>query len=147
MVNTNKPITSSFSKKVDAKDTTRSWDCIIYISDRDRGSLPTNINDGEIQRAPFWIGHYPNPAIGGVKQLCIVKSDLTGIQDSEMTMKRKSRRFLLKGKKYYLCTFDVKSIIGPADLRFELWFGGQKFSRNHDPLKVTWDSEGTEVGS
>uniref|UniRef100_A0A0D2XFE6 Hsp70 protein n=1 Tax=Fusarium oxysporum (strain Fo5176) TaxID=660025 RepID=A0A0D2XFE6_FUSOF len=26
----------------------------------------------------------------------------------------------------------------PADIRFELWFRGQKFSRNHDPIKVEW---------
>ncbi|KAK9794152.1 putative Hsp70 family chaperone [Seiridium cardinale] len=61
-------------------------------------------------------------------------------------VKRKARRLIFRGKKYYLCTFDVKSIIGPADLRFELWFAGQRFSRNHDPLKITWDSEGEKVG-
>jgi hypothetical protein len=76
-----------------------------------------------------------------------VKSDLTGVQNSEMLMKRKARKFLRKGKKYYLCTFDMKAIIGPADIRFEVWFGGQKFSGNHEPVKITWEPEGAKVGS
>jgi hypothetical protein len=64
-----------------------------------------------------------------------------------MIMRRKAKRFLRKGKKYYLCSFEVKAIIGPADLRFELWFGGQRFSRNHEPVTVTWDADGSRVGS
>ncbi|KAI0127356.1 hypothetical protein BJ170DRAFT_369976 [Xylariales sp. AK1849] len=128
LVNTNAPITSTFTKKVDASDATRSWDAIVYISDMDRNLLPTSINGG------------------GAKQLCVVKSDLTGAKDSEMMMKRKAKRFLRKGRKYYICSFDVKAIVGPADLRFELWFGGERFSGNHEPIKVTWDPEGSRVG-
>jgi hypothetical protein len=29
-------------------------------------------------------------------------------------------------------------IVASADIRFELWFRGQRFSRNHDPIKVEW---------
>lgn len=87
-----------------------------------------------------------NVVADGVKQLCIVKSNLTGVKNSELIKKRMEKRLFLKGKKYYLCTFEVKAIIGPADLRFELWFGGQRFSGNHEPLKITWDSEGAKVG-
>jgi hypothetical protein len=74
----------------------------------------------------------------------VVKSNLAGIQNNEMETKRKSKRFIFKGKKFYLCTFEVRAIVAPADLRFELWFGGQKFSKNHDPIQVTWDSDGVK---
>lgn len=51
----------------------------------------------------------------------------------------------MKGKKYYVCSFEVHAIVAPADLRFELWFGGHKFSGNHEPIRVTWNEEGTAV--
>lgn len=77
----------------------------------------------------------------------MVKSDLTGVENADLVKRRKSKRFVFKGKKCYLCVFEVKAIIGPADLRFELWFGGPRFSGNHEPLTVTWDEEGSKVGS
>ena len=89
----------------------------------------------------------PDENAGGAKQLCTVKSDLTGIADSDLVMKRQGKRFFRKGKKYYLCNFEVRAIVAPADLRFELWFGDHKFSGNHEPVRVTWDSEGAQVGS
>lgn len=33
-------------------------------------------------------------------------------------------------------------MVGAADLTFELWFNGQRFSKNHAPIRVTWDEEG-----
>ncbi|ORY68543.1 Hsp70 family chaperone [Pseudomassariella vexata] len=128
VINTNIPITSTFTKKVDPGDEARSWDSIIYISDKDRDFLPKSVSEG------------------GAKQLCVVKSDLTGVQNNDLIMKRKSKRFFIKGKKYYICSFEVRAIVAPADIRFELWFGGERFSGNHEPVKVTWDSEGTQVG-
>lgn len=63
-----------------------------------------------------------------------------------MTMKRKSKRLLFHGKKFYVCSFEVRAIVAPAELRFELWFAGQKFSGNHEPIKITWDAAGSKVG-
>ena len=40
---------------------------------------------------------------------------------------------------------DIRVMVAPADLRFELWFAGEKFSGNHEPISVTWDDEGTKV--
>ncbi|KAI1333540.1 hypothetical protein F5Y15DRAFT_410294 [Xylariaceae sp. FL0016] len=127
-VSTNTPIISSFTKKVDPGDANRTWDSIIMISDLDRNFLPHNIDQP------------------GAKQLCVVKSDLTGVQHNEMVMKRKARRLIFKGKKFYLCMFEVRAVVAPADIKFELWFAGQRFSGNHDPIKITWDEEGSKVG-
>jgi hypothetical protein len=81
----------------------------------------------------------PSDQTAGVKKLCHVKSNLTGVQEHELELKQK-RGFLCfsEGYKYYNCTFHIHVVVAPADIRFELWFRGQKFSRNHDPIKVDW---------
>ncbi|KAI1811330.1 hypothetical protein GGS20DRAFT_563476 [Poronia punctata] len=124
----NKPIIQTFTYKLDAKDATRSWDSIIMISDLDRGSLPIRVNQE------------------GVKQLCVIKSDLTGVQHEDMIKQRSPKRLFFRGSKFYLCTFEVHAIVAPAEIRFELWFAGQRYAGNHDPIKITWDDEGTKVG-
>ncbi|KAK8119881.1 Hsp70 family chaperone [Apiospora kogelbergensis] len=115
-VNTTKAITATFTRKVDPEGA-RCWDVNIYT-----------------------VNH------GAATLLCTVRSNLTNVNDNELIMKRKARRLLfIKGKKYYTCCFDVHAIVAPADLRFELWFAGKKFSGNHEPIKVTWNEEGTNV--
>lgn len=78
-----------------------------------------------------------------------MKSNLTGIQNSELTKKRKEKKkvFFMKGKKFYLCTFDVRAIIAPADIRFELWFNGQRFSKNHEPIQINWGADNSSIKS
>ncbi|KAI8960398.1 hypothetical protein F5Y11DRAFT_358482 [Daldinia sp. FL1419] len=127
-ISTNAPISTTYTKKVDPKDSNRSWDSIVVISDLDPYYLPHSVNQE------------------GFKQLCVVKSDITGISHSDMIMKRKSRRFLFHGKKFYICSYEVRVIVAPAELRFELWLAGQKFSGNHEPIKITWDTEGSKIG-
>lgn len=78
----------------------------------------------------------------GAKQLCTVRSDLSGIPDSELDPKRQSRGVFTRGKKWFNCSYEVRATVGPADLTFELWYKGKKFSKNHAPIKVTWDDEG-----
>ncbi|KAI8626054.1 hypothetical protein F5Y19DRAFT_488550 [Xylariaceae sp. FL1651] len=127
-VRTNNPIVQSFTKKLDPTDSNRAWESVIMISDQDRESLPHNVDQA------------------GAKQLCIVKCDLTGVQHDDMEKRRKSKRLIFKGAKFYVCTFEMHAIVGPADIRFELWFSGQRYSGNHEPIKVSWDDEGIKVG-
>ncbi|KAI1409476.1 hypothetical protein F5Y13DRAFT_169905 [Hypoxylon sp. FL1857] len=127
-VSTNVPITTTYTKKVDPKDSDRTWESIVMISDLEPHLLPHSMSQE------------------GAQQLCVVKSDLTGVSHSDMIMKRKSGRLLFQGRKFYLCTFEIRAIVAPAELRFELWFAGQRFSGNHEPIKITWDSEGSKVG-
>jgi hypothetical protein len=68
--------------------------------------------------------------------LCTVKSNLAGV--NELEFQAKNRR-CWQGRKFYLATFTVRVVIAPADLKFELWFKGVKYSRNHDPINVQWD--------
>ena len=47
-----------------------------------------------------------------------------------------------RSARWYNCTYEVRALVGAADLTFELWLNGQRFSKNHAPIRVTWDEEG-----
>lgn len=49
----------------------------------------------------------------------------------------KNKHFWSLGKHYFQVEYQVRVIIGPADLRFELWFDNQKLSRD-EPIRVEW---------
>jgi hypothetical protein len=69
------------------------------------------------------------------------------VTEDQLIRKHKRGGCCSWGYTYYLCEFELRVIVAPADLRFELWFGGQKFSGNHEPISVAWDEEGTKVKS
>jgi len=81
--------------------------------------------------------------IAGATEICIIRSNLEGVKQEELVLKHKRGTCFSGGYTFYICQFDVKAIMAPADLRFELWFGEQKFSGNHEPTSVTWGEEGT----
>ena len=83
----------------------------------------------------------------GATKLCHLKSSLDGVQQHQLILKRKRGAFFRKGYKFYVCAFDIRVIVAPADLRFELWFDGRKFSGNHEPIGIKWDAAGARVGS
>ncbi|EXA33445.1 hypothetical protein NW761_014236 [Fusarium oxysporum] len=120
-VDPNEPLVKQFVIRLKPGQTSRSWNSQIVISRSEVDVLPRSLRKA------------------GVKKLCNVKSDLTGVQQHELELKEK-RGFCCfsEGYKYYNCKFDIHVIVAPADIRFELWFRGQKFSRNHDPIKVEW---------
>jgi hypothetical protein len=51
------------------------------------------------------------------------------------------------GKKYWYCNYDVRAVPAPAEIRFELWKDGKKFSENHKPIDVVWDDAGAQLGN
>jgi len=78
----------------------------------------------------------------GALKLCTVQSNLAEVGQGEFKVKNKR---CWQGKKYYLATFTVRVIIGPADLRFELWFKGVRYNRSHEPIAVEWDHAGANA--
>ena len=50
--------------------------------------------------------------------LCDIESDLSSADESKF--KEKNKRFWSFGKHYLRIDYDVKVLIGPADVRFEL---------------------------
>lgn len=75
----------------------------------------------------------------------MVKSNLEGVQQDQLVLKQKRGILFRKGYKFYVCRFDLRVIVAPADLRFELWFDGHKFSGNHEPVTPQWAEAGLKV--
>ncbi|KAK5999197.1 hypothetical protein PT974_01588 [Cladobotryum mycophilum] len=122
-VDPNVPLVKTFEYHLGPGDTTRSWTSDIVVSQNEPSFLPRT----------------------GVTKLCNVKSNLEGVEQHQLVLKKKRGSCFSRGYRFYICEFDVRVIIAPADLRFELWFGGQKFSKNHEPIAVQWDEAGAKL--
>ncbi|KAK8144135.1 hypothetical protein G3M48_006267 [Beauveria asiatica] len=127
LVDPNKPLVNKFEFHLAERDTTRSWTAEVVISQNEPSFLPTSLKQA------------------GVTKLCSVRSNLEGVQQHQLVLKQKRGTCFSKGHKFYICEFEVRVIVAPADLRFELWFGGYKFSGNHEPVGVVWDEAGARV--
>ncbi|KAJ4254954.1 hypothetical protein NW762_009754 [Fusarium torreyae] len=123
-VNPDSPLVKVFEIRLKDGDTTRAWDTDIVVSNNEPEWLPRSIKQA------------------GAMKLCSVKSNLAGVQQHQLVLKEKRGTCFSRGTKFYICRFDVRVIVAPADLRFELWFGGAKFSGNHQPISVQWDAAG-----
>jgi hypothetical protein len=67
------------------------------------------------------------------------------VQQKQLVEKYKRGSCFSAGYKFYVCQFDMRVLVGAADLQFELWFGGEKFSGNHEPITVDWDKAGASL--
>ncbi|KAF4979510.1 hypothetical protein FZEAL_4278 [Fusarium zealandicum] len=121
-VNPESPLAKPFEIRLKEGDTTRAWDADIVVSNNEPDCLPRSTKQA------------------GATKLCSVKSNLAGVQQHQLVLKEKRGTCFRRGIKFYICQFDVRVIVAPADLRFELWFGGTKFSGNHQPITVHWDT-------
>ncbi|KAF4464878.1 hsp70 [Fusarium albosuccineum] len=123
-VNPDSPLVKNFEIRLREGDTTRAWDAEIVVSNNEPDWLPRSLKQA------------------GAMKICAVKSNLAGVQQHQLVLKEKRGTCFRRGIKFYLCRFDVRVIVAPADLRFELWFGGTKFSGNHQPIAVQWEAGG-----
>ncbi|KAM0252777.1 hypothetical protein ACHAQJ_007615 [Trichoderma viride] len=126
-VDPNTPLVKSFEYRLGPDDTTRRWNADIVVSQNEASFLPKSLKQA------------------GVTKLCRVTSNLDGVQQHQLLLKQKRGIWFRKGYKFYICKFDLRVIIAPADLRFELWFDGQKFSGNHEPVAPQWSEAGLKV--
>jgi len=44
----------------------------------------------------------------------------------------------MRGDPYYVLEHNVKVLIGPADLKFQLWFKGSRFEDEDQSLALQW---------
>ena len=73
----------------------------------------------------------------GAKVICGIESVL---KDKGVDMKMKNRHFFNRGEKFLRIRFDVKVILGAADIRFQLRSkNGVVLSSDHDAIQVKWD--------
>lgn len=73
----------------------------------------------------------------GAKVLCGIESVL---KDKGVDMKVKNRHFYNRGERFLRVRFDVRVILGAADLRFQIQSkNGVVLSTDHDAIQVKWD--------
>ncbi|KAF2649169.1 hypothetical protein K491DRAFT_708324 [Lophiostoma macrostomum CBS 122681] len=115
-VSVDTPIIHNFIKKVAPGDPRRAFPTSVVESGLDSFRLPDQMTHD-------------------TRILCEIQSDLTTADESKFV--EKNRRFWSLGKHYLKVEYQVRVLIGPADIRFELWFDNQKLSRDQS-IKVDW---------
>ncbi|PVH93403.1 hypothetical protein DM02DRAFT_619306 [Periconia macrospinosa] len=111
-----KPIIHNFVKKVTPGDPTRAFPTSVIESPLDADKLPVQMNkDTHI--------------------LCEISSDLSSTAPTRFA--ERNRHFWSLGKHYLRIEYQIRVLIGPADLRFELWFDGEKLSKDTS-INVEW---------
>ncbi|KAF2269555.1 hypothetical protein CC78DRAFT_564797 [Lojkania enalia] len=112
------PIIHNFIKKVNPGDPRRAFPTSVVECNAEAWQLPDQMNHE-------------------TRLLCEIQSDLSAADEKKFV--EKNKRFWSLGKHYFKVEYQVKVIIGPADIRFELWFANQKMSRDQS-IKVDWIS-------
>jgi hypothetical protein len=69
----------------------------------------------------------------GSRSVCAVESVL-----SDRDMKRKNRHWYNFGPQYYRAEFDMRVIVGAADLKFEMLGKDGVVSKPHNEVDVQW---------
>lgn len=115
-VSVDQPIIHNFVKKVSPGDPRRAF--------------PTSVVESALEA-----GELPDQMTNETHLLCSISSNLSPISESKFT--EKNKRFWSLGKHYFKVEYQVRVLIGPADIRFELWFDNQKLSKDTS-IKVDW---------
>ncbi|KAF2728383.1 hypothetical protein EJ04DRAFT_546806 [Polyplosphaeria fusca] len=115
-ITVDRPIIHNFIKKVGAGDPRRAFPTSVVECNLESWQLPDSMN-------------------ASTRILCEIQSDLSGADEKKFV--EKNRRFWSLGKHYFKVEYQVKVLIGPADIRFELWFANQKMSLDKS-IKVEW---------
>ena len=112
------------------------------ISHEDQKNLPTSFHKRELDGFPWLKLIIANETEAGVYKLCQIQANLEDVSENEFQLKNKRP---WQGEAYYVAGFTLKAIVGPADLKFELWFKDKRYNRAHDPISIEWDSAGTSL--
>ncbi|KAF2279926.1 uncharacterized protein EI97DRAFT_477419 [Westerdykella ornata] len=115
-VSVDKPIVHNFIKKIAPGDPRKAFPTSVIESHLDAARLPDQMNHE-------------------TRILCEIQSDLSSADERKFI--EKNKRFWNVGKHYLKIEYQVKVLIGPADIRFELWFDNQKLSKDQS-IKVDW---------
>ncbi|EPS44837.1 hypothetical protein H072_1154 [Dactylellina haptotyla CBS 200.50] len=81
----------------------------------------------------------PSRMTEDVKEICTLKSDMTGLPLDIFDKQKSPNSTFLKRKKFYRCDFDIVVKIGLTDIEFALWF---KDKLRSDLLKIAWSERG-----
>ncbi len=80
------------------------------------------------------------------RRLCTVQSDAyRGERERAKNWLRRHDLAYGEARNGMCVTLRLLRSWGPPISGSRLWFAGQKFSRNHEAIKVTWDEAGTKL--
>lgn len=102
----------------DSHDPLRGWKTTIVTSNNSGRFLPTNLSEG------------------GVEELCILRSDLSQFNLFGGDFKEHKPRLFSKRKAYFTAKYEIRVLVGAADIKFELWFRSRRCGENS--MAVTW---------
>ena len=109
-----------FMMKFKSGDEKKMWKTQIIMSNNPREKLPLNVGQD------------------GAKRLCEVESTL---EDKGVDTKLKNRHWYNSKERYLRLKFDVKVILGAADLKFQLQTKEKKvISHEHEAIQVKWEA-------
>jgi hypothetical protein len=126
----------------------RVFPTAVISCELDKENLPLVMNSGTsyffqypsspslyhpIQSTP--ICHATNNLILACRTICEIKSDFSSLPLA--LFKLKNRHWWNKGQKYHRIEYCVKVVLGPADVRFELWYNGRRLSEDNS-IQVEW---------
>jgi hypothetical protein len=113
-------VSKQYQLKLNPSDSAKQWKTQIVMSELPAGQRPKSMRgvDGRVQR------------------VCLVDASLMNVET-----KLKNRHWYSRGKKYLRAEFDVRTVIGNADLKFQIWSkGGVKLNSDHKAIDVKWDA-------
>ncbi|EEQ87740.1 uncharacterized protein BDCG_02860 [Blastomyces dermatitidis ER-3] len=118
-------ISKRFNKKVDPKRIQEPWKVEIVMSTLAPERLPQNMADD------------------GAERLCEIS-----IFTDDVGKKQKNHRWYHYRPSYYFVKLEIRAVIGPANLQFQLWDtnGCRIRTSGHDPIAVKWEPVKVDVG-
>lgn len=112
-------ILKPYSLKVKPGHYKAKWLTHVVMCGLPREQLPTNISQSEVSR------------------LCDITSSLEG---KCVDMKEKNRHWYNRGERYMRVDFDIRVILGLADVKFRMESKGKEvLSDDHDAIQVIWE--------
>ena len=112
-------ILKPYSLKVRPGHYDAKWKTHVVMCSLPREQLPTNMGGSEVSR------------------LCDITSSLKG---KNVDMKVKNSHWYSRGERYMRVNFDVRVILGPADVKFRMESKGRDvLSEEHDAIQVIWE--------
>ncbi|RDW64439.1 Hsp70 family protein [Aspergillus mulundensis] len=131
-------ISKDFQLKIKPGEEHLPWKVHIVMSTAPRYRLPKSMASGT----------------GTVSGECVQHVCSLDIITDDVDRKLKNRRWYNMRPRYWRAVFDVRVVVGAADLTFQLWSREKRIrSQGHEPIKVQWmpasprGGEGSEIGS
>ena len=107
------------------------------MSENNLNDLPTNISHG-MHSLNTNKSRSADLYSADARYVCRLTVDLTSLGLDELEAKKRPNKHLLhlKSQRFYRADFETRILVGPADLKFEIWFKGKRYGENN--ISVKW---------